>query len=243
MTIEHRHCPGMTLLELLLVIAIFATFMGLLMVAIFKIRRTADMLSCQNNLRQIGLALHNYHASNKHFPPGSVEIAGKETDIERSWVVDLLPFIGEDNLFTRYNEKVPWNDPANSQLVGMHLSILQCPSYSGPEYVGSSQRRDYQVINNVHGYYVGVMCRNLGHKLSDITDGASKTVMIMEMYYGAGWANPFPQLLGGASNRWLSTFSNHSVVNALMADGSIWEVSKTMTTNELAPFVTIDKGD
>jgi type II secretory pathway pseudopilin PulG len=231
----------MTLLELLLVIAIFATLMSLLIVGILKVRRTVDTMSCQNNLRQIGLALHSYHASNKRFPPSSVVMGGPVTEIERSWVVDLLPFIGEENLFAKYNQAVSWNDPSNSQLVGTHLSILQCPSYTGPEYVESSQRRDYQVIDKVSGYYVGVMCRNLGHRLSEITDGASRTVMIMERYYGAGWANPFPEL--GTGDGLLSTYSNHHVINALMADGSLWEVSKTMTPKQLASFVTIDKGD
>jgi prepilin-type N-terminal cleavage/methylation domain-containing protein/prepilin-type processing-associated H-X9-DG protein len=112
---EPRRQQGFTLIELLVVIAIIAILMALLLPAIQKVREAANRMRCQSNLKQMGIALHNYHNSYNRFPLG-VRWGGSTpshvyTVPRMTWITYVLPFIEQANAIATYDENLGWNDP------------------------------------------------------------------------------------------------------------------------------------
>jgi prepilin-type N-terminal cleavage/methylation domain-containing protein/prepilin-type processing-associated H-X9-DG protein len=189
-----RRRRGFTLIELLVVIAIIAVLVGLLLPAVQKVRETANRSQCQNNLKQIGLALHNYHDSYLCFPAAKIT---KPTI--HSWIPFIFPYIEQDNVFKRYRLDVNWDDAATNDanpggVNQTFIKVLICPSASTGR-VGSRKRAitDYNAINQItrpnpfvtsmppsDPTWIGVLGLNVNRRLTDITDGTSTTIMVAE---------------------------------------------------------------
>jgi prepilin-type N-terminal cleavage/methylation domain-containing protein len=133
-----------TLIELLVVIAIIAILIGLLLPAVQKVREAAAMLSCKNNLKQIALAVHNYHDQFGAFPAGSMykPNAANQLDYYDTWAVTILPFLEQAPLFQMYDPTKP-NATAASPGTGTvrttYLKVYRCPSDPNPFTVASPE--------------------------------------------------------------------------------------------------------
>src|SRR6184192_456817 len=130
---------GFTLIELLVVIAIIGVLIGLLVPAVQKVRESGARVQCQNNLKQLGLALHNYHDANRRFPPAYVTwdtrargtaagIAYPDENMNGpsgfAWGALILPYLEQAPLYRSFNFNLPCWDPANAAAARTPVSVF-----------------------------------------------------------------------------------------------------------------------
>jgi len=151
-----RRWRGFTLIELLVVIAIIAILIALLLPAVQQAREAARRSQCKNNLKQIGLALHNYHDIYKQFPLGAVCADGPSTTLGgggnfpsnscgssyrhgnwgTTWAISILPFLDQKPLWDQWDSRL--NSACHPQVTGTPLSVMKCPSDSdAPPAIGN----------------------------------------------------------------------------------------------------------
>jgi prepilin-type N-terminal cleavage/methylation domain-containing protein/prepilin-type processing-associated H-X9-DG protein len=186
---------GFTLIELLVVIAIIGVLVALLLPAVQRVREAAARSQCKNNLRQIGLALHNYHDREGRFPPGYVStVAGDGADEGPGWGwgAFLLGDLEQDNLKQHIRFDRDIGDTTNGDARIHKLAVFRCPSddavaifttagnpvpVAHANYVGVFGTNE---IEDDPGGGNGVFFRNSRLRMADITDGASNTFLIGE---------------------------------------------------------------
>ncbi len=207
----HRFRRGFTLIELLVVIAIIAVLISLLLPAVQAAREAARRAQCLNNLKQMGIALHNYHDAVLVFPPGYIaarRFIDGETDTAPgwSWASMILPQLDQSPLFAALNLYLPVQAPANTTAIVTNMSVFLCPSdqLPGPTYPitdgfgntvaivapssyaasTGNDAADVALGLNNDGSGNGLFYRDSAVRIGMITDGASLTVALLERAWG-----------------------------------------------------------
>jgi prepilin-type N-terminal cleavage/methylation domain-containing protein len=197
----HRVCllHGFTLVELLVVIAIIGILVALLLPAIQAAREASRRTHCKNNLKQIGLALHNFESARRFFPPGFVSKSTATNDPGTGpgwgWAAHILPHLEESSLQIDLRREI--TDPLYDKVRATTLSVFRCPTDSPEEAIFDVQDASGGTITSVaFGNYVGVggtaevtefpdtgtgvFLRNRGLPIKQISDGLSHTIMVSE---------------------------------------------------------------
>src|SRR5262245_13212883 len=197
---------ALTLIELLVVLAIIAVLMGLTVPAVQRVREAAARTRCANNLKQIGLALHNYHSAHSALPPGVSYRDGKDPQPFLSWHARLLPHLEQQPLWVAAQQafardKDFLNNPPHGGL-GTVVPHFGCPSdgrTSRPAAVNnrSIALTSYLGVEGTNQFKRdGVLFLDSRIRLSDVYDGTSNTLMVGERppsadlvlgWWYAGW--------------------------------------------------------
>jgi len=212
---------GFTLIELLVVIAIIAVLIALLLPAVQQAREAARRSQCKNNLKQIGLALHNYHDAYQMFPPAqgltvvqvsSVPPGGDNGNHyrSRSIFVAMLPYLDQAPLYNQFDQSVRVDYGNNATLRNTKLSALLCPSdmeYSGTppgcNYGGSAGASPYWPTGN--SGTKGLFRRLASVRIADAIDGTSNTIAVVESVVGDatdGTFNKTVDIAKGVTSGW-----------------------------------------
>ena len=232
---RHPYRHGFTLIELLVVIAIIAVLIALLLPAVQQAREAARRTQCKNNLMQIGLALQNYMLGHEVLPPGTQNatgpIASKEdaTQYHMNWIVQILPYLEQQNVYNHIDFTQSVYSPANSPVRVRQMHTLICPSdphtYGKPvgltNYCGV--HNDYEAPIDVNQN--GVLFLNSAIHYEQVTDGSSNTIYVTEARADMG-----------ADLGWMSG------TRATLRNGVLWTNRKEMeakTAETAAPPVVV----
>lgn len=237
-----RHRRGFTAIELLVVVIIIFIIILLLLPATRRSREPARRTQCKSNLRNLMLALHNYHDEHGHFPPAFT--TDKKGNRLHSWRTLLLPYLEQGELYGRVDLSKPWNHPANAAIRETEVSVFRCPSAA---------------IERCQTCYVGAMGPSAFFKpdgttrrMRDLADGTSYTIAITEIprEKTIHWMDPsddfslaFLTQSTGMFTGNGQTSSHHGGFQVAMSDGSVRLVSHNASPELRTAMTTIDGGE
>ena len=207
---RRRRSRGFTLIELLVVIAIIAILIALLLPAVQQAREAARRSQCKNNMKQIGVALHNYNETHGSFPIGSGIMAsdcgGARSAIRAPWTVLILPFLDKVDVYNQFDFESQFKvtsttntvplEPNNSA-VNNNVNVYHCPSFPAPDFLhtnyfgvmGGGEDNATCLSATRHGrafWSNGIMFVNSHVQIRDITDGTNNTFLVGETKYQLG---------------------------------------------------------
>ncbi len=247
------------MVELLVVIAIIGILVSLLLPAIQSVREAARRTSCLNNLKQIGLALQNYHSAHERFPVGGTQWRGPFTPnaTQIAWSTFLLPHIEQNNVYRQLDLELPFDDAANSAAAAEVIDVFICPSsLRGRELSQGRGPCDYggmfgERITSPNNPPKGMMVYEKAHAHRDIRDGSSNTIIVAEDsdFSDGQWINGlniFDQAfaVNAAPEFENDIRSRHPQgANIALADGSAHFINDSIDLQILAALCTRDGGE
>ena len=212
--------------------------MALLLPAVQSAREAARRAQCVNNLKQMGLAFHNYASAHGGFPPAAITARNGKRLL--SWRVAILPYLDQGSLYEKFKLDEPWDSPHNKELLKYMPKIYECLSKPLPgegmtcyrAFVGKDTLLD--PIRSV--------------KLSHVTDGTSNTLMVVEANDAVAWTKPddlpFDPAKHGRGNGLLGAGSAHrDGFNAAFADGSVRFIKSSVPLDVLRALITRSGGE
>ena len=200
---------------------------ALLLPAVQAAREAARRTQCQNNVKQIALAMFNYESVYGSFPPAyTVDEAGNKL---HSWRTLILPFLEQDALYQQIDLNRPWDDPVNAPFASLSIPQFACPST--PLNSGMTQ---YVAVVDPSGVFSG----EVGTKISQIVDGTSNTLLFVETdtATAVNWMSPNDISLQQFLN--LGSTSHPGGGNMAMSDGSCQFLSAASTQPIKTSLVT-----
>ncbi len=204
----------------------------------------ARKVACKNNLKQIGIALHNYHEEHGSFPPAF--IADETGKLMHSWRVLLLRYLDQPDLYEAYDFSKPWDSPENLELLKRMPPLFACPSRQ------ESTTTSYVAVVGPGTVWPGFEST----KLSDMNDGTANIIMVIEHHSNISWTEPRDFSLEEAATALSSTdiesVPNHRNVtffsemfhgpSLLLGDGRVFSASLGLDQTVATELMTIDDG-
>jgi hypothetical protein len=200
-------------------------------------REAATRSQCINNLKQIGLAMHNYHCAQSSFPPAATR--DKQGRPLLSWRVLILPYLEQQALYEQFHLDEPWDSPHNKPLAAMMPRVYACPSSSAK--LAAEGKTTYLVPLGESTVFTG----GEGVKLAEITDGTSNTVLAVDADDDRAvvWTKPDDWEVGPATDK-AGLFGKHpGITIVLNGDGSVRAIKATTTPEMLRALVTRSGGE
>ena len=196
---SRRRVPGFTLIELLVAIAIIGVLIAVLLPAVQSSREAVRRVHCQNQLRQLGLALHNYHDRYTRFPAGSY-VRGPAFPILSGWGwgAMILPSIEQSALYSQLDFSSGTAVGNNLTLIATPISVWRCPSDIGPEKMTISPvgRPSLEIASGNYCGVEGLLKEMSSSRLADVTDGSSQTLLLGERIVDVSINNSLPHTSG-----------------------------------------------